>query len=95
MEVAGLDRMLVFRWPSCSSQCHDLNSGRTASCISWDHQQGNYVSPIAVYGDQALEVPAVHDRYSRLTNCWPAASRDDENVVIVRTGVTSDRSVTV
>ena len=48
-----------------------------------------------MYGDQALEVPAVRDRYSRVTNCRPAASRNDENVVRVCTIVTSDRSVTV
>lgn len=72
-----------------------MNSGRTASCASWGDQQGNCVSPSAVSGDQALEVPAVHDRYSRVTDCRPAASRNDENVVKVRTVVTSDRSVTV
>jgi len=87
--------MLVFRWPWCSSQCLDLNSGPTARRISWEHQQGNYVSPSALYGDQALEVPAVRDRYSRVTNCRPAASRKHENVVKVPTVVTSDRSVAV
>jgi hypothetical protein len=87
--------MLVFRWPWCSSQCLDLHSGRTASCTSWGHQQENCESPSAVYGDQALEVPAVHDRCSRVTKCRPSASRNDDNVVKVRTVVTSDRSVTV
>jgi hypothetical protein len=48
-----------------------------------------------MYGDQALEVPAVHDRCNRVTNCRPAASRNDENVVKIRTVVTSVRSVTV
>jgi hypothetical protein len=94
VEVAGLDTAC---WCSAGRgvrQCLDLNSGRPRSCTSWGHQQKNYASPSVVYGDQALEVSAVHDRYSRVTNCRPPASRNDENVKVC-TVVTSDRSLTV
>jgi hypothetical protein len=91
VEVAGLDTAC---WCSAGRgvrQCLDLKSGRPASCTSWGHEQKHYTSPIVVYGDEALEVPAVHDRYRY---CRSPASRNDENVVKVRTVVTSDRSVT-
>ena len=95
MEVAGLDTASWCSGGRGVRQCLDLNSGRPASCTSWGRQRKIYTSPSVVYGDQALEVPAVHDRYSRVTNCRPPASSNDENVVKFRTVVTSDRSVTV